>query len=179
MAKSDSEGGPMGYFVDSLFRKDANATAPAVPDRRDALSASTAEQTSAEVARIFMNDMRTGTMPAEDIRYVGQVVALRTGLTQADAEQRVTETFARTTGDAAGGGNRGKRSRRYGAKGDRLCVAVALRLAARRGVRRQLRCHLRRTAARLLAACLISQPRRLSCARYSCFSSACLFRSSF
>jgi hypothetical protein len=95
MAKSDSEGGPMGYFVDSLFRKDANAMAPAVPDRRDALSASTAEQASAEVARIFMNGMRTGTLPAQDIRYVGQVIALRTGLTQADTEQRVTETFAR------------------------------------------------------------------------------------
>jgi hypothetical protein len=95
MAKSDSEGGPMGYFVDSLFRKDANAMAPAVPDRRDALSASTAEQASAEVARIFMSGMRTGTLPAQDIRYVGQVIALRTGLTQADTEQRVTETFAR------------------------------------------------------------------------------------
>ena len=27
VAKSDSDGGPMGYFVDSLFRKDANASA--------------------------------------------------------------------------------------------------------------------------------------------------------
>ncbi len=96
MAKSDGEGGPMGYFVDSLFRKDVNASSPAaVPDPRDALSAVAAEQARAEVARIFMNDIRTGTIPAEDLRYVGEVVALRTGLTQAVAEQRVTDTFAR------------------------------------------------------------------------------------
>jgi hypothetical protein len=95
MAKSDNEGGAMGYFVDSLLRTDANAPAPAISDRRDALSASTAEQAPAEISRIFMNDLRMGTMPSEDIRYVGQVVARRTGLTQADAEQRVTEGFAR------------------------------------------------------------------------------------
>lgn len=96
MAKSDREGGPLAYFVDSLFRKDLNAApAAAVPDRRDALAASAAEQPAAEVARIFINDIRAGTMPEQDTRYVGQVVALRTGLTQAAAEQRVTEAFAR------------------------------------------------------------------------------------
>ena len=31
-------------------------------------------------------------LPAADVRYVGQVVALRTGLSQQDAEKRVTET---------------------------------------------------------------------------------------
>ena len=34
-------------------------------------------------------------MPAEDVRYVGQVVAQRTGLSQADAEKRVNDTYAR------------------------------------------------------------------------------------
>jgi len=96
LAESDHKGGPMGYFVDSLFRKDLNAAPPATAsDRRDALAASAAEQPAAEVARIFVNDIRAGTMPAQDTRYVGQVVALRTGLTQAAAEQRVTEAFAR------------------------------------------------------------------------------------
>ena len=96
MAKSDSEGGSMGYFVDALFRNDVNASPPAAAsDRSDALSAAAAGQPAAEVVRIFMNAIRTGTMPADDIRYVGQVVARRTDLTQADAEQRVTETFGR------------------------------------------------------------------------------------
>jgi hypothetical protein len=85
MAQSDSDNDPLGYFVDSLFRKDGNASPPS----------SGAEQPVAEVTRIFMNDIRTGTLPAEDLRYVGQVVARQTGLTQADAEQRVTDTFAR------------------------------------------------------------------------------------
>ena len=42
-----------------------------------------------------MNSIRTGTLPAEDVRYVGQVVAQRTGLTQQDAEKRVVDTYAR------------------------------------------------------------------------------------
>jgi hypothetical protein len=79
MAKSDSDSGPMGYFVDSLFRKNMNAAAAS----------------PSEVARIFMNTIRTGTLPPEDVRYVGQVVAQRTGLTQQDAEKRVTDTYAR------------------------------------------------------------------------------------
>ena len=92
MEKSDSAGGPMGYFVDSLLRTAANPTVPAAgPSPGDAL----AEQAPAEIARIFKNDIRTETMSADDLRYVGQVVARRTGLTQADAEQRVTDTFAR------------------------------------------------------------------------------------
>jgi hypothetical protein len=96
MAKSDSDSGPMGYFVDSLFRKDMNAAAAV---GSGAVSRRAPEQATAaspaEVARIFMNTIRTGTLPAEDVRYVGQVVAQRTGLTQQDAEKRVIDTYAR------------------------------------------------------------------------------------
>jgi hypothetical protein len=49
----------------------------------------------AEVARIFANDLRTGSLLPEDTRYVGQVVAQRTGIPQADAEKRVTDTFTK------------------------------------------------------------------------------------
>jgi hypothetical protein len=34
-------------------------------------------------------------LPDEDIRYVGQVVAQSTGLTQQDAEKRVSDSYAR------------------------------------------------------------------------------------
>jgi hypothetical protein len=99
MAKSDSDNGPMGYFVDSLFRKDMNAAATSAPAGSGAMSRGAAEQATAaspsEVARIFMNTIRTGTLPAEDVRYVGQIVAQRTGLTQQDAEKRVSDTYAR------------------------------------------------------------------------------------
>jgi hypothetical protein len=42
-------------------------------------------------------------MTPEDTRYVAQVVAQRTGISQADAEKRVNDTFARakTTTDEA------------------------------------------------------------------------------
>ena len=96
-----------GYFVDSLFRKDMAASTTAVTTTAatpammadtpaNAASAATSAATSAaEVSRIFLNSMRAGAMPAEDVRYVGQVVAQRTGLSQADAEKRVNETYAR------------------------------------------------------------------------------------
>ena len=78
----------MGYFIDSLFRKDATAQAATQPDANGMPS-------TAEVARIFANDLRNGVLPPEDARYVGQLVAQRTGLAQADAEKRVTDVFAK------------------------------------------------------------------------------------
>ncbi len=99
MAKPNYDSGPMGYFVDSLFRKDINASA-SVPDiaGSDAIPEGHPKPIPAgsalEVTRIFMNSIRTETLPAEDIRYVGQIVSLRTGLTQQDAEKRVIDTYA-------------------------------------------------------------------------------------
>jgi len=91
---------PMKYFVDSLFRKDVNASVTVLtPDESGGMSSVIPEQTAvgyrAEVAHIFMNSIHTGPLPAEDLRYVGLVVAQRTGLTQLDAEKRVVETYAR------------------------------------------------------------------------------------
>lgn len=98
MSKSDDDSGPMGYFVDSLFRKEANAAAAAsAPAAIGTMSGRAAEPAThaSEVARIFMNNIRTGLLPADDVRYVGQVVAQRTGLTQQAAEKRVSDTYAR------------------------------------------------------------------------------------
>ena len=68
MAKSDNDSGPMGYFVDSLFRKDMNAAAAAsAPAGSGAMSGSVPMQadvaSSSEVARIFMHSIRTGSLP--------------------------------------------------------------------------------------------------------------------
>lgn len=96
-AKTDASSGPMAYFVDSLFRKDMTVPAPAPVDALFAGSASPGASTAstAEVSRILMNTISTGTLPATDVRYVGQVVAQRTGLSQPEAEKRVTDTYAR------------------------------------------------------------------------------------
>lgn len=90
----------MDYFVDSLFRPDAESGGGGgfEEDRPEQAAAA-----AAEVARIFANGVRAGTLPDEDVRYVGQVVAERTDLTQPEAEQRVRQAFARlqTTLDEA------------------------------------------------------------------------------
>jgi len=92
MAADETNTGAIGYFLDTLFRRDINAMSPPLdsltPQQETAVS-------MAEVTRIFMNSLRTGVLPEEDIAYVGQVVAQRTGLTQQEAEQRVSDTFAR------------------------------------------------------------------------------------
>ncbi len=81
------ERGPSNnYFVDSLFRKDATATVATEP---------TTPVPAAEATRILLNTLRSGALPAEDTRYLGQLIAQRTGLSQADAEKRVSDTYAR------------------------------------------------------------------------------------
>lgn len=100
----DSGAGPMNYFIDSLFRRDAAApaaaagTAPAAGDTgsvQPAMPERGTAATSAEVSRIFLNSIRTGALPPDDAKYVGQVVAQRTGLSQQDAEKRVNDTYAK------------------------------------------------------------------------------------
>lgn len=90
-AKTDVDSGPMGYFVDSLFRRDANAAT----GNTTAIGVAAQMNSAPEVSRIFMTTVRMGPMAAEDVRYVGQLVAQRTGLTQQEAEKRVTDTYAR------------------------------------------------------------------------------------
>jgi len=84
-SKAGSDSGPTGYFVDSLFRSPKGAKSNASP-----------EQASAEVTRIFTSAIASGKLPEEDARYAGQLVAQRTGMSQAEAEKRVNETFNQT-----------------------------------------------------------------------------------
>ncbi|MBO9515443.1 MAG: hypothetical protein J7549_15115 [Variovorax sp.] len=83
-------GGPMGYWVDSLLRRD-----PGAPAGAPAAEASGPGSGTAELGGILANAMRTGSLSPEDTRYAGQIVAQRTGLSQQDAEKRVNDTFAR------------------------------------------------------------------------------------
>ena len=48
-----------------------------------------------EAERILANALRQGDIPAADRSYLAQLVASRTGLSQADAEKRVSDVFAR------------------------------------------------------------------------------------
>ncbi|MGZ8237592.1 MAG: hypothetical protein ACXW00_05035 [Methylobacter sp.] len=90
---------PTKYFVDSLFRRGVNAPVAMTPDESGAMTASAGQEAApanpeAEVTRIYMNSLRAGPLPPEDVRYAGQIVAQQTGLTQPEAEKRVTDTYA-------------------------------------------------------------------------------------
>lgn len=95
MTNSGTDNNSMDYFIDSLFRKDIGATSGGVV--QDA-SAATSVTSTLEVARIFINAIQMENLPAEDTRYVGQIVAQHTDLTQQDAEKRVRDTFVRIQG---------------------------------------------------------------------------------
>jgi hypothetical protein len=83
---SETSANPNGYFVDALFRQDPGAAATP--------TSSVDPVMASEVSRIFANGMAHG-LSADDTKYVGQLVAQRTGLSQADAQKRVTGGFAR------------------------------------------------------------------------------------
>ena len=80
------------YFVDSLFRRDLDSDAQD-ETRVRALASEVSELPTGEVIRIFARAMQTGTLPDEDKRYVGQLIAEHTDLSQQDAEQRVSQGF--------------------------------------------------------------------------------------
>lgn len=87
---------PTKYYIDSLFRRDINAPVAMTPDESGVMTP--ADQVApadpdVEVTRIFMNSLRTGPLPPEDVRYAGQIVAQRTGLSQPEAERRVVDTY--------------------------------------------------------------------------------------
>ncbi|AKZ64705.1 membrane protein [Herbaspirillum hiltneri N3] len=97
-----------GYFIDSLFRAPATGTqtgapasadaapapAPAAPLAVAADSPPLAPAQRNEVMRIFANALRTGALPAGDKTYVAQVIAKRSGISQAEAEKRVDDSYA-------------------------------------------------------------------------------------
>lgn len=79
-----------GYYLDTLFRPDpARPVAIALAPNHD------------EVARVVAKGLREGALLDEDVRYLGQLVAQRTGLSQPAAEKRVTDTFERAKESAA------------------------------------------------------------------------------
>jgi hypothetical protein len=76
------DGVPVNNFVDTLLRADPAANRPPVdPAARG------------EILRIFTLGLQDGELAASDRAYMAQVVAARTGLSQADAEKRVTDVI--------------------------------------------------------------------------------------
>jgi hypothetical protein len=90
-ATSPSATDPNAYFVDSLFRSDNPS-----PETTD-------DPMRAEVGSIFANGLRQPDDPAADKTYLARLVAAKTGLSQSEAEKRVSEIFveARQSADTA------------------------------------------------------------------------------
>jgi len=87
---------PIGYYVDTLFRVDANRAAPASQAVPPA-AATVESNNSPEVTRIFAHAVQSGQLTQPDIDYLSQIVAAKTGLSQPEAQQRVTDTYAQLT----------------------------------------------------------------------------------
>jgi hypothetical protein len=74
--------GPHAYYVDGLFRSDRPS-----PDRSDAAVRD-------EAGRILANALRHGELSGADQTYLAGLIAARTGLSQTEANQRVSQVLA-------------------------------------------------------------------------------------
>ena len=88
-AAANAIGDPSAYVSDNLLR--ADKPAPSADP----------QAVTAEVGRIVANSVKNGEIAPADRSYVAQVVAARTGLSQADAEKRVDDTVAKAKDTAA------------------------------------------------------------------------------
>lgn len=85
---------PLEYFSDLLMRESQPvATTGGTPATAAADANAAPPVDAAEIARIFTQAMAAGEMDPNDTQYLSQMVAARTGLSPADAEARVTQTF--------------------------------------------------------------------------------------
>lgn len=80
--------GATGYFVDALFR-------PADPSRLSAPGAEGDAAAASQAMRILAASATAGEVTTEDRAYLAQLVAARTGLSEADARSRVETVLAR------------------------------------------------------------------------------------
>ncbi len=89
-ATSSQGAGQNGYFVDMLLRSNsaviatttASSAATSAPGTTPAQDNSSAR---GEVGAIFANALRQGNIPATDKTYLAQMIAARTGISEADA----------------------------------------------------------------------------------------------
>jgi hypothetical protein len=112
---ANSSGGPTDIYVDTLFRPAATNSAGAAPAAPAAVDPATGAPVAgaapaavaaprssnsdpaadrAAVGRLFVRDLGKGQdFSAEDRVYLSQVVAQRTGMSQAEADKRVNDTI--------------------------------------------------------------------------------------
>jgi hypothetical protein len=120
--RSQAEGGPVAIYVDELFRAapatnaaaapaPAAATAPAATPGAPAATAPAAATAAAtpsavtaadraEASRLLLRSLRDKSdLSGSDRAYLAQLVSARTGLSQADADKRVTDVVTQAKSD--------------------------------------------------------------------------------
>jgi hypothetical protein len=108
--RSQADGGPVAIYVDELFRSApaTNAAAAAAPAATAPAAAATAAATPsavtpadrAETSRLLLRSLRDKSdLSGSDRAYLAQLVSARTGLSQADADKRVTDVLNQAKSD--------------------------------------------------------------------------------
>jgi hypothetical protein len=93
--KADSDES-LSYFLDFLFRKSSNPAAPTpAPDTTnpEISNPETSAAATAETARIFLIALAEAKLPAAYLTSSGELLSQRVGISQQDAENRITATF--------------------------------------------------------------------------------------
>lgn len=85
----------VSYVVDTLFRKDVGTVSTPAVAASNVDSERPLPSAAGESARILANAIQNGALVPDDARYLGQVISQRTGISQIDAEKRVTTAYAR------------------------------------------------------------------------------------
>jgi len=80
--------GPADYAVDYLLRPGPAAAGQGAPP-----AAPSSSELRPSLLRIFSDNLQATSLPARDRSYLASLVAVRTGLPQAEAEKRVDEAF--------------------------------------------------------------------------------------
>jgi len=100
---------PLDYFSDMLLRAapapavaaDGTTSTTGMPAAPMATGNVSAADQRVEIGRIFATSISNGSLAADDRAYLGQLIAKRTGLSQADAEARVDAVYGRAAKLAA------------------------------------------------------------------------------
>jgi len=96
-ANSKSGAGPdlLGYAVDLMVRPSQPASGTSAPAPAPAAATEATTAMNSEIARVLTVAIASGEINAADRTHLARLVASRSGLSQADAERRVDETWAK------------------------------------------------------------------------------------
>ena len=124
---------PADIYVDKLFRTSPAAQSAPASSPNSAATNANSNQSKAEVARLWTSDFHESyDLSVADKTYVAQIVAARTGLSQADAEKRVNDVIAEAK-TAADNARRGAAKLSFWLTAAMLFGAFAASLAAVEG----------------------------------------------